>query len=171
MQCSLRWDWCDACAPAAADARDDKGYQIDSKSFSKFDEVFSFLSRIPFVSPSTTIPPKSALVSSQLVSLVQGGQVLSFYIGIVAPYSSSISARILKLTKEESVVMINDLPWLRNPFNSVHAIALANLAELASGLGVMTAMQHAKGVRGIITRSAPSSVSRACPPARSRSDQ
>ncbi len=95
--------------------------------------------------------------------------MLSFYIGLVAPYSSSISARILKLTKEESVVAISDLPWLRNPFNSVHAIALANLAELASGLGVMTAMQHAKGVRGIVTRSAPSSVSRAylAPPSES----
>lgn len=83
---------------------------------------------------------------------MQGTHVLAFYVGLVAPYSSSISPCIIKLTKEECVVSIEDRPWLRNPFNSVHAIALANLAELASGLGVLTAMQHAKGVRGIVTR-------------------
>ncbi len=83
---------------------------------------------------------------------MQGTHVLAFYIGLVAPYSSSISPKIMKLTKDECIACIDDRPWLRNPFNSVHAIALANLAELASGLGTLTAMQHAKGVRGIVTR-------------------
>ena len=123
-----------------------------TKSFSEFDEVFAFLSRIPFVSAERTEYCLESAHSSYWLCL-QGGQVLSFYIGLVAPYSSSISARILKLTKQESVVAMSDLSWLRNPFNSVHALALANLAELTSGLGVMTAMQHAKSVRGIVTRS------------------
>jgi hypothetical protein len=39
-------------------------------------------------------------------------------------------------------VTIEDRPWLRNPFGSVHAIALANLGELTSGLCLITAMQH-----------------------------
>jgi hypothetical protein len=73
---------------------------------------------------------------------------------------------------------MDDVPWHRNPFKSIHAIALANLAELSrhppvffsslssdyaitddsdyfSGLGMMTAMQHAPGVRGIVKRFPP----------------
>lgn len=37
---------------------------------------------------------------------------------------------------------MQDRPWLRNPFGSVHAIALANIGELTSGLCLMSAMQQ-----------------------------
>jgi hypothetical protein len=37
---------------------------------------------------------------------------------------------------------MEDQPWLRNPFGSIHAIALANIGELASGLCLISAMQH-----------------------------
>jgi acyl-coenzyme A thioesterase PaaI-like protein len=39
-------------------------------------------------------------------------------------------------------VTFEDRPWLRNPFGSIHAIALANLGELTSGLCLISAMQH-----------------------------
>eukprot|EP00602_Paraphysomonas_sp_CaronLab_P007729 CAMPEP_0185027894 /NCGR_PEP_ID=MMETSP1103-20130426/13178_1 /TAXON_ID=36769 /ORGANISM="Paraphysomonas bandaiensis, Strain Caron Lab Isolate" /LENGTH=112 /DNA_ID=CAMNT_0027562065 /DNA_START=280 /DNA_END=618 /DNA_ORIENTATION=+ len=47
---------------------------------------------------------------------------------------------------------MDDLPWLRNPFGSVHAVALTNLGELTSGLCLVSAMQHIKGLRGIPVR-------------------
>lgn len=44
---------------------------------------------------------------------------------------------------------MEDRPWLRNPFGSLHAVALTNLGELASGVCMVAAMQHAKGIKGI----------------------
>jgi hypothetical protein len=36
-------------------------------------------------------------------------------------------------------------PWLRNPFKSVHALALANCAEMATGLVGVTAIEVYRG--------------------------
>lgn len=43
---------------------------------------------------------------------------------------------------------MEELPWLKNPFNSIHAIALANLGELTSGLCLTSLFQHVK-IKGI----------------------
>eukprot|EP01036_Dinobryon_divergens_P023318 gene23318-31649_t len=40
---------------------------------------------------------------------------------------------------------------LENPFNSVHAVALANLGEQASGIMVLTALQYSS-YRAIVTK-------------------
>jgi len=40
--------------------------------------------------------------------------------------------------------------WLKNPFNSIHALALGNLGELVSGLMLMDTM-NTQGLRGIVT--------------------
>mmetsp|Transcript_2924 Transcript_2924/g.4484 ORF Transcript_2924/g.4484 Transcript_2924/m.4484 type:complete len:118 (-) Transcript_2924:804-1157(-) len=42
--------------------------------------------------------------------------------------------------------------WLQNPFNSIHAIALANLGEQTSGLLMITALQYNQAYRGIVTK-------------------
>jgi acyl-coenzyme A thioesterase PaaI-like protein len=47
---------------------------------------------------------------------------------------------------------ISDHWRIRNPFHSIHALALANLAEAVIGLSVMTLLdQKYKGVIGIVT--------------------
>mmetsp|Transcript_13320 Transcript_13320/g.24677 ORF Transcript_13320/g.24677 Transcript_13320/m.24677 type:complete len:127 (+) Transcript_13320:1-381(+) len=46
-----------------------------------------------------------------------------------------------------------DRPWMHNPFSSVHAAALINLAEYTSGLATLSYLKRAeqKGLRGIVT--------------------
>jgi acyl-coenzyme A thioesterase PaaI-like protein len=96
------------------------------KSFRKYADLFGFFQSLPF-----------------------GRALFSSLVGVTAPYSASIGATILSFDAKSVTCSIEDRPWLRNPFSSIHAIALANLGELASGLGVMSTLQNIKTVRGI----------------------
>ena len=82
--------------------------------------------------------------------------MFSSIIYLTAPYSGSIGSTPRYLGREgeviRSVVTMEDRPWLRNPFGSIHAVALTNLGELASGVCMVTAIQHVKGVKGIPVR-------------------
>ena len=78
-----------------------------------------------------------------------GGWLFSRYVGRVAPYSGSIFARVEKLEEGFARVSMQDRKCLRNPFQSIHAIALANLGELATGLAFLTTIPSQK--RGIVT--------------------
>lgn len=69
-----------------------------------------------------------------------GRKVFSYVLGRTAPYSGSIKAEVVSLTPGSVQVVLKDRRSLRNHLNSVHAIALANLGELASGLAMISAV-------------------------------
>ncbi len=68
----------------------------------------------------------------------------------VSPYSSSIFPIFESLESGFCRVALLERRALRNPFQSVHAIALANLGELASGLAFLTTIPE--NWRGIVTQ-------------------
>jgi acyl-coenzyme A thioesterase PaaI-like protein len=80
-----------------------------------------------------------------------GGQWLFAAIfGVLVPYSGSVRPRIRVLEPGHAEVEIPDRRANRQHLGSVHAIALLNVAEQASGLAVMTGLPE--GVRGIVTQ-------------------
>lgn len=93
-----------------------------------------------------------------------GKQLFSRMVGLMAPYTGTISPLVLELAPGHARVQIRDRWSLRNHLRSVHAIALMNLGEATTGLAVMSlvpsggrgiprelAMEYIKKARGTIT--------------------
>jgi len=99
------------------------------RKYSKTLYWFQFMSSVPIVGPL----------------------LFSLLIGFTSPYSASVKPRIRELRAGYSRGELTESFWLRNPFNSVHAAALINLAELTSGLCVMTSLELS-GNQGIVTK-------------------
>ncbi len=81
-----------------------------------------------FASPSSL-----RKVWSSLRSVPGGGRIMGSLIGRLAPYTGTISPEILSLDQGYSKVLMRDTRKVRNHLNSVHAIALLNLGEVATG--------------------------------------
>jgi acyl-coenzyme A thioesterase PaaI-like protein len=65
-----------------------------------------------------------------------GKRVFSRLVGMAAPYTGSIGAQVIELRRGHAEVVLKDRRAVRNHLQCVHAIALANLAELTGNVAV-----------------------------------
>ena len=73
----------------------------------------------------------------QLSGMPGGKRLFSFLLGRAARYTGTIGATVEHIETGKAVVTMRDRAIVRNHLKSVHAIALMNLGELATGAAVM----------------------------------
>lgn len=84
---------------------------------------------------------------SRLSKVPGGRKLFTMMVGRMAPYTGSIGAKTLVLEPGYAKVELKDRKAVRNHLNCVHAIALANLGELTTGLAMMASLpDDARGI-------------------------
>ena len=87
---------------------------------------------------------------SRFKDLPGGRWLFSLLFGSVIPYSGSVKPRILELAPGRARISMDDRRSVRNHLKSIHAIALANLAEMTTGLALGFGLPD--GMRTILVR-------------------
>lgn len=127
----------------------------------------------PIVGPLVRLLPKASLDGSRnvlrdawnVLSVLPGGKtVFSRIVGRLAPYTGSIRATVTVLRAGYAEVQMTDRRAVRNHLDCIHAVALANLAELAGNVALMYSLpddarfivsgmdiEYLKKARGTIT--------------------
>ncbi len=84
----------------------------------------------------------------EALSRIPGGSWLfSKILGFTVPYTGALGAKVTHLEPGYCIVALKDRRGVRNHLKSIHAIALANLAEVSTGLAVLSGMpEDARGI-------------------------
>ncbi len=77
-----------------------------------------------------------------------GRRLFSWSVGRFARYTGSIQPRVEVLEPGHAVVRMRDRAAVRNHLRSVHAVAMLNLGEVASGLALLAGLHP--GARAIL---------------------
>jgi acyl-coenzyme A thioesterase PaaI-like protein len=97
---------------------------------------------------SRSIGPELRRYWQRLAGIPGGKWLFSRLLGWFVPYTGTLGACIDVLEPGHCVVRLVDRRKLRNHLKSVHAMALANLGEMATGLALLNGLPD--NMRGIL---------------------
>ena len=82
----------------------------------------------------------------RLGATASGRMLFARLLRIMIPYTGTVRPHVLALRPGFARVRMRDRRAVRNHLGSIHAVALTNLGELASGLALVPWLQDARGI-------------------------